>query len=115
MVHVGTLFSLSLYVSLAWSSFDLCPQSTPEGAVNITNPVDGADISNFTLTAEDFLAIYKFSEKADLRMVFDLNALIRGPDGNWDDSNAREIIDFAKGQDMILDWQLGNGKIFFFV
>jgi len=98
------------YVRVGGTSADCLffNQTVPEGSKNLTNPVDGEDISNFTITDEDFLSIYRFTEKADLRMVFDLNVLIRGPDGNWDDSNARDIINFAKGHDMTMDWQLGN-------
>lgn len=44
-------------------------------------------------------------------MIFDLNVLIRYPNGTWDDTNAQDIILFAKGSNMNLDWQLGNGDI----
>jgi len=44
-------------------------------------------------------------------MLFDLNVLIRNPDGSWNDSNARQIVEFAKYHEMTLDWQLGNGKL----
>lgn len=42
-------------------------------------------------------------------MIFDLNVLIRKPDGSWDDSNAKKIIHFARKEKMDIDWQLGNG------
>ncbi|XP_043266874.1 heparanase-like isoform X2 [Venturia canescens] len=77
-------------------------------STNTTSPVDGQDISNFTITENDFLDLYKFTEKSDLRMMFDLNVLIRLPDGTWDYNNAQEIIDFAKSRNMLVDWQLGN-------
>ena len=41
-------------------------------------------------------------------MLFDLNDLRRNPDGSWNDSNAKEIVKFAKSHGMTLDWQLGN-------
>ena len=44
-------------------------------------------------------------------MLFDLNVLIRETDGNWDDTNAMQIINFARGHNMQVDWQLGNGKL----
>ncbi|XP_015112994.1 heparanase [Diachasma alloeum] len=72
------------------------------------NPVDGGDISNFTLTDTDYLAIYDFTRKAGLRMMFDINVLIRTSDNHWDDSNAKKIIAFSKGHEMEIDWQLGN-------
>lgn len=42
-------------------------------------------------------------------MIFDLNVLLRKPDGNWDYSNAEKIITYAKGHGLELDFQLGNG------
>jgi len=76
----------------------------------ILTPVDDQDISNFTISGMDLLAVYDFTVKSELRMIFDLNVLLRNPDGSWNDSNAQEIIAFAKNQGMTLDWQLGNGK-----
>lgn len=76
----------------------------------ILSPVDGQDISNFTISGADLLALYDFTVKSELRMIFDLNVLLRNPDGSWNDSNAQEIIAFTKNQGMTLDWQLGNGK-----
>lgn len=76
----------------------------------IFSPVDGQDISNFTISSADLLAIYEFAAKSGLRMIFDLNVLLRNPDGSWNDTNAQEIITFAKNQGMELDWQLGNGN-----
>lgn len=77
---------------------------------NIFSPVDGQDISNFTISGTDLLSVYNFAVKSNLRMIFDLNVLLRNPDGSWNDTNAQEIITFAKNQGMELDWQLGNGK-----
>lgn len=62
------------------------------------------------MTDTDFLALYEFTKKSRLKMIFDLNALLRNPNGSWDSSNAKEIIDFAKGHDMEVDWQMGNGE-----
>ncbi|KAH0947164.1 hypothetical protein HN011_010484 [Eciton burchellii] len=74
----------------------------------IFSPVDGQDISNFTISGANLLAIYDFAVEAGLRMIFDLNVLLRNSDGTWDDTNTQEIIAFAKNQGMELDWQLGN-------
>ncbi|XP_011863950.1 PREDICTED: heparanase-like [Vollenhovia emeryi] len=74
----------------------------------IFSPINDQDISNFTISGDDLLAIYNFSKMSNLRMIFDLNVLLRNPDGSWNDSNARKIIAFAKNKNMTLDWQLGN-------
>ncbi|EFN87075.1 Heparanase [Harpegnathos saltator] len=70
--------------------------------------VDGQDISNFTISGMNLIEIYEFVVKSKLRMIFDLNVLLRNLDGSWNDTNAQEIITFAKNHDMELDWQLGN-------
>lgn len=76
----------------------------------ISSPVDGQDISNFTISGADLLTVYNFAVKSKLRMIFDLNVLLRNPNGSWNDTNAQNIITFAKNHAMDLDWQLGNGK-----
>lgn len=72
------------------------------------NPVDGQDITNFTINEKDFENLYNFSIKSKLRMIFDLNVLIRNINGSWNDINAKNIISFAKNKNMKIDWQLGN-------
>lgn len=85
-------------------------QIVQSSSEKILSPVDGQDISNFTISGADLLAMYNFAVKSKLRMIFDLNVLLRNPDGSWNDTNAQKIITFAKNQGMELDWQLGNGK-----
>ena len=75
--------------------------------------MNGEDITNFTITGKDFLSLYQFTKNSGNRMIFDLNVLIRKSDGTWDDSNARQIVEFTKSHGMTLDWQLGNGEIFY--
>ncbi|KAK2575304.1 hypothetical protein KPH14_008153 [Odynerus spinipes] len=83
-------------------------EKTHKTSAKLLSPVDSQDISNFTITDADFESLYKFTIKSELRMIFDLNVLIRYPNGSWNDANAKDIILFAKGHDMDLDWQLGN-------
>ncbi|KAL6446435.1 hypothetical protein ACFW04_001186 [Cataglyphis niger] len=84
---------------------DQIVQSSSE---KISSPVDGQDISNFTISGADLLTIYNFAVKSKLRLIFDLNVLLRNPNGSWNDTNAQNIITFAKNHAMDLDWQLGN-------
>ncbi|XP_076678139.1 heparanase [Andrena cerasifolii] len=85
--------------------FNQTAQGTSE---EIISPVDGQDISNFTITDVDFKSLYEFATKSKLRMIFDLNALYRSERNSWDDANAKTIILFARDECMQLDWQLGN-------
>lgn len=83
-------------------------QIVQSSSEKILSPFDRQDISNFTISGTDLLAIYNFAVKSKLRMIFDLNVLLRNPDGSWNDTNTQKIITFAKNQAMELDWQLGN-------
>ncbi|KAG7200881.1 hypothetical protein KM043_003244 [Ampulex compressa] len=74
----------------------------------IAGSLNSNDITNFTINGGDLIRLYRFATKARLRMIFDLNVLLRNPDGSWDDGNAQDIIRFAKEHGMDLDWQLGN-------
>ncbi|KAI4503009.1 hypothetical protein M0802_002053 [Mischocyttarus mexicanus] len=97
------------FVRIGGTSADcLFFNKTRTTSAQIINPFDGQDISNFTITDKDFQSLYKFTVESELRMLFDLNVLIRYPNGSWDDTNAQDIISFAKVSDMDLDWQLGN-------
>lgn len=101
------------YVRVGGTSADCLYFNKSPGIISkrIFSPVDGSDISNFTITDMDLENLYNFASRSELRMIFDLNVLIRDADGSWDDSNAREIISFAKKSNMELDWQLGNEQL----
>ncbi|XP_014487586.1 PREDICTED: heparanase-like isoform X2 [Dinoponera quadriceps] len=98
------------YVRIGGTSADclIFNQAKQSYSKKIPSPVDGEDISNFTISGLDLITIYEFVIKSKLRMVFDLNVLLRNLNGSWNDTNAQEIITFAKNHDMELDWQLGN-------
>ncbi|XP_046627422.1 heparanase-like [Neodiprion virginianus] len=85
--------------------FDETPSSSAD---KIFDPINGEDISNFTITHKDFLALSRFARKSGARMIFDLNVLLRRPDGSWNYSDAEKIISLAKEHNIELDWQLGN-------
>ncbi|KAG8234047.1 hypothetical protein J437_LFUL014772 [Ladona fulva] len=62
---------------------------------------------NFTMRASDWLKVNNFLKSAGLDLLFDLNVLLR-KGGNWDPSNAIELIQFSKRNNLNLSWQLGN-------
>ncbi|XP_017889538.1 heparanase-like isoform X2 [Ceratina calcarata] len=98
------------YVRIGGTSADCLyfNQTTDIICERVISPVDGQDISNFTINEELFESIYIFAKESKLRMIFDLNVLIRTANNSWDDVNAKSIISFAKHRNMTLDWQLGN-------
>ncbi|XP_061409165.1 heparanase [Lethenteron reissneri] len=66
-------------------------------------------LKNITMTGAALDELLGFSACSGLRLVFGLNALLRGPSGAWDDGNARLILRHvhARGQDHV-SWELGN-------
>jgi heparanase 1 len=67
---------------------------------------------NFTLTAADWDVVNTFVKKSGLRLIWDLNVLLRTPYGQWDTSNAEELLAYNQpNQDhdfYDMDFQLGN-------
>lgn len=60
------------------------------------------------MTGKDLERLYKFTEETGLTLLFDLNLLKRRGDG-WDESNARELLEFASKRNMSnIAWELGN-------
>ena len=59
----------------------------------------------------DVSSLYKFTESTGLRLLFDLNVLLRNGT-SWDPTNPRQLLEFMRDQKMTdnLDLQLGNGK-----
>nr|XP_032806724.1 heparanase-like [Petromyzon marinus]XP_032806725.1 heparanase-like [Petromyzon marinus]XP_032806726.1 heparanase-like [Petromyzon marinus] len=66
-------------------------------------------LKNITMTGASLDELLGFSSCSGLRLVFGLNALLRGPAGAWDHGNAWLILRHvhARGQDRV-SWELGN-------
>lgn len=65
--------------------------------------------------ASDYLKVYQFTQNAGVRLLYDLNSLLRNEDGSWNSENAEEMIKFSSDNQMELDWELGNGKLLIFI
>ncbi|XP_059468626.1 heparanase-like [Neocloeon triangulifer] len=61
----------------------------------------------FNMSGEAFLEINTFAKTTGMDMIFDLNALLRNGKV-WDDTNAKELLAYANGLNLKLNWQLGN-------
>ena len=57
------------------------------------------------------MTVTEFTQKVKWDLLFDFNVLLRTSRG-WDDTNARQLLDFAIGhnRDHNLHFQLGNGN-----
>lgn len=69
-----------------------------------TNLTD-ADITFF---ASDWLKVYQFTKNTGVRLIFDLNSLLRNQDGTWNSENAEKMIKFSQQNGVETDWELGN-------
>lgn len=68
----------------------------------------GLGESDITFLASDYLKVHQFTQNAGVRLIFDLNSLLRNEDGSWNSENAEEMIKFSSDNGLELDWELGN-------
>jgi hypothetical protein len=62
------------------------------------------------ISGQDFIAVNLFANTTGMKLLFDLNVLLRK--GNeWDDTNAHQLIKFADKNNFKIAWQLGNGML----
>uniref|UniRef100_A0A1Y1N3N1 Heparanase n=1 Tax=Photinus pyralis TaxID=7054 RepID=A0A1Y1N3N1_PHOPY len=69
---------------------------------------DVYDRPNFTMTAKEWTQLNSLAKKAGLTILFDINCLIRFPNGSWNSKNAEELIKFSADRNFSIIWQLGN-------
>lgn len=71
-------------------------------------------IDTMLFTEADFENINRFAMQADLRLLFDLNLLLRNANNEWNSSNAELLLDYAihKNYSSNMDFELGNGELF---
>ena len=67
------------------------------------------NFSNFTISHADLDKIHLLSSKADWDVMFGLNVFLRGKDGSWNASNAKEIMQYVADHGYHFGWELGNG------
>lgn len=65
----------------------------------------------FIILGIDFDNIYHFAWNAGMRLVFDLNVLVRNSKNQWNSTNAEILLEYAiqKNYSQNLDLELGNG------
>ncbi|XP_049777219.1 heparanase-like [Schistocerca cancellata] len=61
----------------------------------------------FNMTVEDWLTMNRFVKETDLRLLFDLNVLLRR-NNMWDSTNAKKLLTVSTGFACNVSWQLGN-------
>ncbi|KAM9331469.1 heparanase [Gastrophryne carolinensis] len=63
---------------------------------------------NTTITKETIDLLYSFANCSGLHLIFGLNALLRNADDQWNNSNAKKLIEYCASKKYNLSWELGN-------
>lgn len=69
----------------------------------------------FTITSDDLDKIYTVGKESFWDVMFGLNILKRTRDGRWNVTNAEEIMKYVAAKQYKFGWELGNGKLQFFI
>jgi heparanase len=96
------------YLRVGGSEADKIYYDMSERAIEAAEAPDGYES---VLTAGQWDALHEFARRNDLRVVFTLNAgpSARDKTGEWDPSNARELIEYTASRDYPVEvWELGN-------
>uniref|UniRef100_A0A914V5M5 Uncharacterized protein n=1 Tax=Plectus sambesii TaxID=2011161 RepID=A0A914V5M5_9BILA len=65
----------------------------------------------FYMSREKFDRLNWFASSVGWRLIFDLNVLIRSPDGRYNTSNAEMLLNYASQMNYSMDFELGNGTV----
>ena len=67
---------------------------------------------NFTMNGSIWENVNKFIHNANWELIFTLNALLRRPwpNGTWESSNAKLLMDYTTSRGYSVSWELGNGR-----
>ncbi|KAM4708435.1 heparanase [Discoglossus pictus] len=63
---------------------------------------------NTTITKSTMDLLYKFANCSGLHLIFGLNALLREGHDEWNNSNAKLLIDYCSSKRYNMSWELGN-------
>ncbi|KAK4886223.1 hypothetical protein RN001_002494 [Aquatica leii] len=69
---------------------------------------DAWDRPNFTMSDTEWMQLNELAQQSDFTILFDLNCLIRYPNGSWNFENAEDLIKFSNDHDLNVIWELGN-------
>uniref|UniRef100_A0A803JKD1 Heparanase n=1 Tax=Xenopus tropicalis TaxID=8364 RepID=A0A803JKD1_XENTR len=64
--------------------------------------------TNATITKSTVDMLYRFANCSGLHLIFGLNALLRQDNNEWNNSNAKLLIDYCSLKKYNLAWELGN-------
>jgi len=67
--------------------------------------------TNFTMSGQDWDMLSSFAEDTGLTLLFDANALVKHPNGSWDSTNFKSLLDYASKRCKVgtkTAWELGN-------
>ena len=62
---------------------------------NPTNMIENVYMRNFTMSASQWDAVNNFVKAVNWKFIFGLNQLLRDSNGDWDPTNAKELISYT--------------------
>ena len=73
-----------------------------------------ADVySNFTVCTTQWDAINQYAQATGWDIIFGLNVFLRNPwpQGDWDTTNAEQLMNYTISKGYKVNWELGNGTV----
>ena len=70
---------------------------------------------NFTISSEDLDRMHNIGQRSIWDVLFGLNILKRTKGGNWNATNAEEIMKYVAANQYKFGWELGNGMVLIFL
>lgn len=55
------------------------------------------------------MQLHQLAKQAEIKVIFDLNSLLRFENGSWNPENAQQMLRFSQQHELEVDWELGNG------
>ena len=70
-----------------------------------------SDHENYTMSTEQWDAINQYVQTTGWDIIFGLNVFLRNPwpQGNWDTTNAEQLMGYTISKGYQVNWELGNG------
>ena len=74
---------------------------------------DSESVTNFTMSASQWDTINQYAQVCGWEIIFGLNVFLRTswPSGDWDSTNAEELMRYSTTKSYQVNWELGNGML----
>uniref|UniRef100_A0AAR5PYK3 Heparanase n=1 Tax=Dendroctonus ponderosae TaxID=77166 RepID=A0AAR5PYK3_DENPD len=73
-----------------------------------TNYRSESEFDEYILSGSDWLQLHHLARQAGIKVIYDLNSLLRFVNGSWNSENAQQMLSFSQQHKLEVDWELGN-------